>query len=72
MTDFDVRDARTLSERKQTAFHKEKRRKLCITLPPNQYVWLVSRVSEGTYYNISHGLEMCVKETRRHQTKKQD
>jgi hypothetical protein len=78
MTDLEVRDPRrqraleqALSERKKPMIQKEKRRKLCITLPQNQYLWLVSRVNGGTYYNISQALEMCIKETRRHQTRKE-
>ena len=79
MTDLEERRAqrkeevnRILSERKKARLQKEKRRKLCITLPTDVYVWLVSKVNDGTYYNLSHGLEMCVKETRRHQTKKDE
>jgi hypothetical protein len=81
MTDFEARRAarqealtQVLADRKkkrlQKGLEKPKRRKICVTLPLDLYDWLCTKVSDGTYYNISHGLESCVKETRRHQVKK--
>jgi hypothetical protein len=59
-------------ERPKKIFHKEKRRKLCVTLPSNYYVWLCMRTSDGTFYNISHGIEMCIKLGRKHYVKTEE
>ena len=79
MTSFEERRAqregemtRILAERKKNRPHKEKRRKLCITLPPDLYSWLCAKVSDGTYYCISHAVETCIKQNRVHETKKNE
>jgi len=63
---------RTLNERKQTQLQKKKRRKLCVTLPPDLYIWLHEKVADGSYYNISHAIESCIKQTRTHVSKRND
>jgi len=76
MTSFEERRAqregemtRILAERKKNRPHKEKRRKLCITLPPDLYIWLCAEVASGRYYNVSHALQLCVQHVRRHHGK---
>jgi len=83
MTDFKARRAarqealtQVLADRKkerlQKGLEKPKRRKICVTLPLDLYDWLCAEVSNGRYYNMSHAVETCIKDTRRHQTKKNE
>jgi hypothetical protein len=68
--------AETLNERKKAReskrFEKPKRRRMSITLSPDSYAWLCNKVSDGDFYNLSDGIERCIRETRRHQTKKDE
>jgi len=56
--------AKALAERKNSRLQKPRRRKLTVTIPLDLYGWLCSKVSDGTYFNISHGIEACVKQIK--------
>jgi len=38
------------------------RKKITVTLPHEQVGWLEERVIERTFANLSHGVELCVRE----------
>jgi hypothetical protein len=61
-----------LSERKKARLQKPKRRRMSITLSLDSYAWLRNKVSVGDFYNLSDGIERCVKQTRTHQSKKDE
>ena len=83
MEDFEARRARrkeslteTLDERKKARelkrLEKPKRRRMCITLSLDSYGWLRNKVSVGDFYNLSDGIERCIKQSRAHETKKNE
>lgn len=38
------------------------RKKITVTLPEDQVTWLENKVIERTFANLSHGMELCVRE----------
>ena len=38
------------------------RKKITVTLPEDQIKWLEDRVIERTFANLSHGVELCIRE----------
>jgi hypothetical protein len=38
------------------------RKKITVTLPEEQIKWLEGRVIERTFANLSHGVELCIRE----------
>ena len=38
------------------------RKKITVTLPEEQVKWLEGKVIERTFANLSHGVELCVRE----------
>jgi hypothetical protein len=38
------------------------RKKITVTLPEDQVKWLEDKVIERTFANLSHGMELCVRE----------
>ena len=38
------------------------RKRVSITLPEDVLEWIEKHVADGTYYNLSHAIESCVKQ----------
>jgi len=64
--------AQIVSERKKKKLEKPKRRRMSITLSLDSYGWLCSKVSGGDFYNLSDGVERCIRESRAHKIKKNE